>query len=57
MNFPELPLEPREPVVFAYCVRCGHEIYEGDGMIVKDGKVYHTECAEGGNYEIAGDCG
>ena len=54
MNFPELPLEPREPVVFAYCDRCGHEIYEGEGIIIANDKVYHTECAEGGRYEIAG---
>lgn len=55
-GIPDLPMEPPEPVVFAYCDRCGHEIYEGEGMIVKDGKVYHTECGddEDGKFEIEG---
>lgn len=58
MNFPELPMDPPEPVVFAYCARCGHEIYEGEGMIISGGDVYHTNCGGNldGRYEIA-DCG
>lgn len=55
MRFPELSMEPPEPVVFAYCARCGHEIYEGEGVVIKEGKVYHTDCegVENGRYEIA----
>lgn len=54
MNFPELPIEPPEPAVFSYCSKCGHEIYVGERIVIANGEVYHTECMEGGSYEIAG---
>ena len=37
--FPELPLEPPDPVQVGTCPVCGGELYEGDLCWGKDGEV------------------
>lgn len=54
-NIPELPLEPPEDKIVAYCRRCGDEIYEGNAFRVVDGWPVHWDCGQGGKEVIAGE--
>lgn len=47
-DIPELPLEPPEDKIVAYCRRCGGEIYEGNAFRVVDGWPIHWDCGQGG---------
>lgn len=46
MNFPELPLEPREETREVYiCKYCNEPIFYGEECVELDTEHYHSDCA------------
>lgn len=43
-EYPELPLEPAEPVELGKCAWCGQEIYSGNRRYIGDEGMFHPGC-------------